>query len=167
MLHQTFNFEVRIVSGDDGDPVAEAGFAECSGMEMTAAPKTIREGGNNGGPIHLAGPISYGFPARITATIGAGSAGIINIEGQSSLSGAIQILSVGEHPYIDYFADRVAVALRGAFAMMGRRVPVVPVTTLGAPVLPVVTGGRGGATTVGCRRTTDGPNWETLLGVLF
>jgi len=36
-----------------------------------------------------AGPLSYGFPARITATIGAGRAGIINIEGAADLSGSI------------------------------------------------------------------------------
>jgi predicted ATP-dependent protease len=38
--------------------------------------------------IH-SGPITYGFPARITATIGPGRAGLINIEGTASLSGAI------------------------------------------------------------------------------
>ncbi|MHC4548848.1 MAG: Lon protease family protein [Planctomycetota bacterium] len=43
----------------------------------------------NGLAIMSAGPIIYGFPARITASIGAGSAGIINIEGQAQLSGAI------------------------------------------------------------------------------
>ncbi|MHC4959700.1 MAG: Lon protease family protein [Planctomycetota bacterium] len=43
----------------------------------------------NGLAVIQAGPITYGFPARITATIGAGSAGIINIEGQAQLSGAI------------------------------------------------------------------------------
>lgn len=36
-----------------------------------------------------AGQLSYGFPARITATIGAGQAGVINIEGAAALSGAI------------------------------------------------------------------------------
>jgi ATP-dependent Lon protease len=43
----------------------------------------------NGLAVMSAGPLTYGFPARITATIGAGSAGIINIEGQAQLSGAI------------------------------------------------------------------------------
>jgi ATP-dependent Lon protease len=43
----------------------------------------------NGLALIHAGPISYGFPARITATIGAGSAGIIDIEGQAALSGSI------------------------------------------------------------------------------
>jgi predicted ATP-dependent protease len=43
----------------------------------------------NGLAVISAGPLVYGFPARITATIGAGSAGIVNIEGQAQLSGAI------------------------------------------------------------------------------
>jgi ATP-dependent Lon protease len=43
----------------------------------------------NGLAIISAGPILYGFPARITATIGAGQAGIINIEGAAEMSGAI------------------------------------------------------------------------------
>jgi ATP-dependent Lon protease len=43
----------------------------------------------NGLAIMHAGPITYGFPARITASIGAGSAGVIDIEMESSLSGAI------------------------------------------------------------------------------
>ncbi|MHC4817150.1 MAG: Lon-insertion domain-containing protein, partial [Planctomycetota bacterium] len=43
----------------------------------------------NGLAVIRAGPLTYGFPARITASIGAGSAGIINIEGQAQLSGAI------------------------------------------------------------------------------
>jgi ATP-dependent Lon protease len=36
-----------------------------------------------------AGPQMYGFPARITATIGPGTAGVINIEREAALSGAI------------------------------------------------------------------------------
>lgn len=43
----------------------------------------------NGLAVINAGPLTYGFPARITATIGAGRAGIINIEGQASMSGSI------------------------------------------------------------------------------
>ncbi|MGY1776799.1 phage tail protein [Geodermatophilus sp. SYSU D00804] len=60
MIHQTFNFHVRIDTGGDGGPLCEAAFAECSGLEVSAPPKTIREGGNNAGPVHLAGPVSYG-----------------------------------------------------------------------------------------------------------
>jgi ATP-dependent Lon protease len=36
-----------------------------------------------------AGPLTYGFPNRVTATIGAGSSGTINIEREAELSGAI------------------------------------------------------------------------------
>jgi len=43
----------------------------------------------NGLAVIHAGPLTYGFPARITASIGPGSAGIIDIEGQASLSGQI------------------------------------------------------------------------------
>jgi len=43
----------------------------------------------NGLAVTTAGPLTYGFPARITATIGAGTAGIVNIERESALSGAI------------------------------------------------------------------------------
>jgi ATP-dependent Lon protease len=43
----------------------------------------------NGLAVMHAGPLTYGFPTRITATIGAGTAGAINIERESQLSGAI------------------------------------------------------------------------------
>ncbi len=43
----------------------------------------------NGLAVIHAGPLVYGFPARITATIGAGHSGAINIERESQLSGAI------------------------------------------------------------------------------
>ena len=43
----------------------------------------------NGLAVIHAGPLAYGFPARLTATIGAGRAGVIDIEGASSLSGSI------------------------------------------------------------------------------
>ena len=43
----------------------------------------------NGLAVSQAGPLSYGFPARITATIGPGSDGLVNIERESELSGSI------------------------------------------------------------------------------
>jgi predicted ATP-dependent protease len=43
----------------------------------------------NGLAVTHAGPLTYGFPARITTTIGPGQRGMINIEGEASLSGAI------------------------------------------------------------------------------
>ena len=43
----------------------------------------------NGMAVMHSGPLTYGFPARITATIGPGSAGLINIEGRAQMSGSI------------------------------------------------------------------------------
>ena len=43
----------------------------------------------NGLATTSAGPLTYGFPARITATIGPGHRGAINIEREARLSGAI------------------------------------------------------------------------------
>ncbi len=59
-LFQTFNFWVRIALGDENDPLCEAAFSECTGLEAVSGVKTIREGGNNNQPIHLVGPVSYG-----------------------------------------------------------------------------------------------------------
>ncbi|MCA9307747.1 MAG: AAA family ATPase, partial [Phycisphaerales bacterium] len=43
----------------------------------------------NGLAVIGAGPITYGFPQRITATIGPGEVGVINIEREAELSGSI------------------------------------------------------------------------------
>ncbi len=43
----------------------------------------------NGLAVMQAGPMVYGFPTRITATIGPGTAGVINIDREAALSGAI------------------------------------------------------------------------------
>jgi phage tail-like protein len=58
-----FNFAVLIdVQGvtNGNTQLCSASFSECDGLEMTLEPKTIRAGGMNWGPVHLAGPISYG-----------------------------------------------------------------------------------------------------------
>lgn len=56
----TFNFLVEIqVPGLNGT-LAHAAFSEVDGLEMTMESKTIREGGRNSGPVHMAGPVSYG-----------------------------------------------------------------------------------------------------------
>lgn len=57
-LFTAFNFRVEIKIGDK--QVCQAEFAECDGLEMTMQPKTIREGGANARPVHLAGPVAYG-----------------------------------------------------------------------------------------------------------
>lgn len=43
----------------------------------------------NGLAVLQAGPMVYGFPTRITAAIGPGTAGVINIDREAALSGAI------------------------------------------------------------------------------
>lgn len=43
----------------------------------------------NGLAVIHSGPITYGFPARITSTIAPGRGGLINIEGSANLSGSI------------------------------------------------------------------------------
>lgn len=48
----------------------------------------------NGLAVIGAGPITYGFPQRITATIGPGEVGVINIEREAELSGAIHTKGV-------------------------------------------------------------------------
>ena len=55
-----FSFEVEIKVPDLLPNVCNAAFAECDGLEMTLEPKTIREGGNNGVQVRLAGPRAYG-----------------------------------------------------------------------------------------------------------
>jgi phage tail-like protein len=62
-LFLAFRFDVQIsVPGVLGlaNPLCNAAFAECDGLEMTMEPKTVREGGNNTQQIHLVGPVSYG-----------------------------------------------------------------------------------------------------------
>ena len=51
--------------------------------------KGVEIGQVNGLAVTHAGPLTYGFPTRITATIGPGTAGAVNIERESELSGAI------------------------------------------------------------------------------
>lgn len=51
--------------------------------------KGMEIGQINGLAVMRSGQLTYGFPARITASIGPGRAGIINIEGQAQMSGSI------------------------------------------------------------------------------
>jgi ATP-dependent Lon protease len=48
-----------------------------------------RVGEVNGLAVMSAGPLTYGFPSRITATIGPGTAGTTNIDREAELSGSI------------------------------------------------------------------------------
>ena len=56
----TFNFKVELTLEGQESPLCNAAFAECDGLEMSMAPKTIQEGGNNNQQIHLIGPVTYG-----------------------------------------------------------------------------------------------------------
>jgi phage tail-like protein len=56
----TFNFSVEINRGQDGNPLVNAAFQECDGLEMTQDVKTIREGGANDRQVRLNGMVSYG-----------------------------------------------------------------------------------------------------------
>jgi phage tail-like protein len=55
-----FNFSIEINVPDLSFEVCSAAFSECDGLEMNMEVKTIREGGNNGRQIRLAGPITFG-----------------------------------------------------------------------------------------------------------
>jgi phage tail-like protein len=59
-LFTTFNFQVELTLNGQSQPLCEAGFSECSGLEMSMTPKTIQEGGRNDQQIHLFGPTTYG-----------------------------------------------------------------------------------------------------------
>ncbi|MEF8817229.1 MAG: phage tail protein [Salinibacter sp.] len=54
----TFNFRVRIELG--GEPLCNAAFSACNGLEMTMEPETHREGGNNVTEYKMIGPVTYG-----------------------------------------------------------------------------------------------------------
>ncbi len=56
----TFNFLVEIEVAGVSDMVCSAMFSDVDGLEMNLEPKTIREGGNNVGPVHMAGQVTYG-----------------------------------------------------------------------------------------------------------
>jgi phage tail-like protein len=55
-----FSFAVEINRGQDGNPLVNAAFAECDGLEMTMEVKTIREGGANDRQIRFNGPLAFG-----------------------------------------------------------------------------------------------------------
>lgn len=55
-----WSFAVEIRVPKSTAPLCNAAFAECDGIEMTMDVKTIREGGNNGAQVRLAGPFNMG-----------------------------------------------------------------------------------------------------------
>jgi phage tail-like protein len=56
----TFNFAVEINRGESAEPLVEAAFSDCDGLEMSIEIKTIREGGSNNRQIRLNGPAAFG-----------------------------------------------------------------------------------------------------------
>lgn len=57
----TFNFQVEFtVSAISSQLICRGEFSEVDGLEMNMQPKTIREGGNPAGPVHLTGVVGYG-----------------------------------------------------------------------------------------------------------
>jgi len=60
-----FRFDVQLLVENPQqfgltNPLCNALFSECDGLEMTMEPKTVREGGNNLHQTHLPGPVTYG-----------------------------------------------------------------------------------------------------------
>jgi phage tail-like protein len=55
-----YNFRVEIVLPGAREPLCGAAFAECDGLELRFDVRSLREGGNNAGPVLLAGAASYG-----------------------------------------------------------------------------------------------------------
>jgi len=58
----SFNFQVEIEvdNGTVSNPICSMMFSDVDGLEMNIEPKTIREGGRNTGPVHMAGGVGYG-----------------------------------------------------------------------------------------------------------
>ncbi len=55
-----FNFRVEIMLPGAAEPLCEAAFAECDGMEMRFDVRALQEGGDRAGRHLLAGPASFG-----------------------------------------------------------------------------------------------------------
>jgi phage tail-like protein len=56
----SFNYQVRLILDGSAEPLCDAAFSDCDGLEISMETKTIREGGSNQRQIHLVGPLSYG-----------------------------------------------------------------------------------------------------------
>lgn len=54
-----FNFVVSIRRDGSAQPLCDAAFSECDGLDLTMEVKTIRAGGDNERQIRLAGPVSF------------------------------------------------------------------------------------------------------------
>jgi phage tail-like protein len=107
-----FNFAVEI-SIDGGAPLCDAAFAECDGLELSQELKTIREGGNNGAQVRMAGPTAYG-----TLTLKRGLTGSFDL--WDWFEQAIEDPSVTAHAEVIMFADD-GVEQRASFVLGGCR----------------------------------------------
>lgn len=54
-----FNFKV-LITLDGGGPLCNGAFSAAEGLDLSMDVKTIRQGGDNGREIHLAGPLTNG-----------------------------------------------------------------------------------------------------------
>lgn len=94
-----FNFLVEVTVPGMSGTLAHAAFSECDGLEMTMESKTIREGGRNSGPVHMAGPVAYG---QLTLKRGM-TANVdlwrwferVNAAGNGGLRGTAEVVSMG------------------------------------------------------------------------
>lgn len=121
--YPAFRFEVslNLDSPPPGvtNPVCQASFAECDGLEMTMEPKSVREGGNNQQQQHLVGPVSYGqvtLKRGMTANLelwnwfaAAGQTGR-----SSTAQGQVTLCDAAGNPRITFVLDEcLPVKLRG------------------------------------------------------
>jgi phage tail-like protein len=121
--YTAFRFEIVLILDNPPagvtNPVCNAAFAECDGLEMTMEPKAVREGGNNQEQIHLIGPVSYGqltLKRGMTANlhlwnwfVAAGQTGL-----RSTAQGQVTLWDTAGNPSITFILkDCLPVKLRG------------------------------------------------------
>lgn len=54
-----FRFQVNFLQQNSRLSVARGAFSECSGIEASMEPETIKEGGRNYGPAQRVGPVTF------------------------------------------------------------------------------------------------------------
>jgi predicted ATP-dependent protease len=82
------NQTVRRTKARGALPAARFQESVTQGSKLVAVSGTV-VGQINGLAVLHAGPLTYGFPVRISATLGPGTGGTVNIEGEADLSGSI------------------------------------------------------------------------------
>jgi phage tail-like protein len=106
-----FNFLVEVQVPGMGSALAHAAFSECDGLEMTMESKTIREGGRNAGPVHMAGPVGYG---QLTLKRGMTSNvdlwrwfERVNAPGNGGVRGTAEVVSLHSDAFTEQFRFRL------------------------------------------------------------